>query len=229
MDFLHWNSPQGVIKNTLPFAAAIEVGCCSYDIFFSSRRANYSTPMQRRKTRAPPNCPSGSRSRLVTGRHFINIFSVLVENYFAVILSLDFSCAKFCSDYCIICWIRTWHRSFLTSKFNYGRSQSSDYYFFIVKISIFCAESSPWLPWQPMLWYCPLWSYGGLLWYDIVCTIPLMHNISHRICTPFYQALFCDCYIMQGSSWFVWFIYTYSSGLLHWHWGNHMIAPVPVK
>ena len=21
----------------------------------------------------------------------------------------------------------------------------------------------------------------------------------------------------------------YPSGLLHWHWGNHMIAPVPVK
>ena len=24
-------------------------------------------------------------------------------------------------------------------------------------------------------------------------------------------------------------IYWYPSGLLHWHWGNHMIAPVPVK
>ena len=24
-------------------------------------------------------------------------------------------------------------------------------------------------------------------------------------------------------------VYPYSSGLLHWHWGNHMIAPVPVK
>ena len=23
--------------------------------------------------------------------------------------------------------------------------------------------------------------------------------------------------------------YPYPSGLLHWHWGNHMIAPVPVK
>ena len=28
---------------------------------------------------------------------------------------------------------------------------------------------------------------------------------------------------------FMWFIYPYHSGLLHWHWGNHMIAPVPVK
>ena len=31
----------------------------------------------------------------------------------------------------------------------------------------------------------------------------------------------------------LWFLidrfYEYSSGLLHWHWGNHMIAPVPVK
>ena len=24
-------------------------------------------------------------------------------------------------------------------------------------------------------------------------------------------------------------IYSNPSGLLHWHWGNHMIAPVPVK
>ena len=24
-------------------------------------------------------------------------------------------------------------------------------------------------------------------------------------------------------------VYPHSSGLLHWHWGNHMIAPVPVK
>ena len=27
----------------------------------------------------------------------------------------------------------------------------------------------------------------------------------------------------------MWFIYAYSSGLLHWHWGNHIIAPVHVK
>ena len=28
---------------------------------------------------------------------------------------------------------------------------------------------------------------------------------------------------------FMWHISSYSSGLLHWHWGNRMIAPVPVK
>ena len=28
-----------------------------------------------------------------------------------------------------------------------------------------------------------------------------------------------------GTSWF----YPYPLGLLHWHWGNHTIAPVPVK
>ena len=27
----------------------------------------------------------------------------------------------------------------------------------------------------------------------------------------------------------MWFIYAYSLGLLHWHWGNHIIAPVHVK
>ena len=29
--------------------------------------------------------------------------------------------------------------------------------------------------------------------------------------------------------WFTWFICPYPSGLLPWHWGNLMIAPVPVK
>ena len=28
---------------------------------------------------------------------------------------------------------------------------------------------------------------------------------------------------------FMWSIKSYPSGLLHWHWGNHTIAPVPVK
>ena len=28
---------------------------------------------------------------------------------------------------------------------------------------------------------------------------------------------------------FMWFFYPYSSGLLHWHWSNDMIAPVPLK
>ena len=28
---------------------------------------------------------------------------------------------------------------------------------------------------------------------------------------------------------FMCFIYPYISGSLHWHWGNHMIAPVPMK
>ena len=27
----------------------------------------------------------------------------------------------------------------------------------------------------------------------------------------------------------MWFTYSYLSGLLHWHWDNHIIAPVPVK
>ena len=38
---------------------------------------------------------------------------------------------------------------------------------------------------------------------------------------------FLDCYVLSlfGSGRFC----PYSSGLLHWHWGNHRIAPVPVK
>ena len=38
---------------------------------------------------------------------------------------------------------------------------------------------------------------------------------------------FCLSYINSISG-FRWSIYPYSSGLCHWHWGNHMIAPVPV-
>ena len=34
----------------------------------------------------------------------------------------------------------------------------------------------------------------------------------------------CDFFL-----WFGTVVYRYSSGLLHWHWGNHMIVPVPVK
>ena len=46
-----------------------------------------------------------------------------------------------------------------------------------------------------------------------------------------------EFYFIQYMSWIMdtglWFdisrFYPYPSGLLHWHWGNHMIAPVPVK
>ena len=78
-------------------------------------------------------------------------------------------------------------------------------------------------------------------------------NIYHRICTLFCFTLFCCGYIMShtiylpifprnasqalGQSYdcsctgdaILWSIYQYSPELLHWHWGNHMIAPVPVK
>ena len=37
------------------------------------------------------------------------------------------------------------------------------------------------------------------------------------------------CFVMVVIGGFMWFICPYSSGLLHWHWGKHMFAPVPVK
>ena len=52
--------------------------------------------------------------------------------------------------------------------------------------------------------------------------------ISHEIITRFCYVLFYSDYIIvSGGS--IWVFHPYSSGLLHWHWGNHMIAPVPVK
>ena len=48
----------------------------------------------------------------------------------------------------------------------------------------------------------------------------------HEICAQFYCVLFCCGYIW----FFLWIhrsFYPYSSGILHWHWGNHKIAPMP--
>ena len=43
-----------------------------------------------------------------------------------------------------------------------------------------------------------------------------------------YDFVLC-CYVVDVSSVLSRSVYPYHSGLLHWHWGNHMIAPVPVK
>ena len=47
-------------------------------------------------------------------------------------------------------------------------------------------------------------------------------SISQKLCTRF---MLCCVFLSFGTGWF----YLYPSGLLHWHWGNHTIAPVPVK
>ena len=47
-------------------------------------------------------------------------------------------------------------------------------------------------------------------------------STSQEICTWFMFCLVCCGF---GTGWF----YLYSSGLLHCHWGNLKIAPVPVK
>ena len=48
---------------------------------------------------------------------------------------------------------------------------------------------------------------------------------------PIKWTWFCCDLFCCGSvfSIFTWCIYLFPSGLLHWHWGNHMIAPVSVK
>ena len=43
-----------------------------------------------------------------------------------------------------------------------------------------------------------------------------------------YMVVLCFGYIIIFSG-FREFILPYSSGLLHWHWGNHMIAPMPIE
>ena len=44
----------------------------------------------------------------------------------------------------------------------------------------------------------------------------------HELCTQFVTSYGL---VWVSTSWF----YTYPSGLVHWHWGNHTIAPVPAK
>ena len=62
-----------------------------------------------------------------------------------------------------------------------------------------------------------------------------MWGISQEICCTYFRcALFCCGYVINHSGCiypygFMWCIYPYHLGLLHRHWGNRMIAPVPVK
>ena len=49
-------------------------------------------------------------------------------------------------------------------------------------------------------------------------------SVSFNICTRF-----CCRVISSVLSVFIWLIYPYSSGYLHWYWGNRKIVPVPVK
>ena len=58
-----------------------------------------------------------------------------------------------------------------------------------------------------------MWS----LWYLIIRMQSLQHTAHHRShAFDSYLVIFLNSY-------------PYFSGLLHWHWGNHMIAPVPVN
>ena len=45
-------------------------------------------------------------------------------------------------------------------------------------------------------------------------------------CAILHMKMSLDVIFLAG---LLWIIYPYASGWLHWHWGNHMIAPVPVK
>ena len=51
----------------------------------------------------------------------------------------------------------------------------------------------------------------------------------HYIPWNMHMILLCFVLLWFCNSRFMWYSYPYGSGLLHWHWGNHMIAPVPVK
>ena len=52
------------------------------------------------------------------------------------------------------------------------------------------------------------------------------HNSSEQI---EYHYIHSSCFVLFHCGYGPCTFYPYPSGLLHWHWGNHMIAPVPVK
>ena len=73
------------------------------------------------------------------------------------------------------------------------------------------------------------WWFGDVKgWQVSNCGVFFKNSMFHSICTWFnYVLLFCG-YIISTLG-FIWYVYPHPSGLLHWHWGNHMIAPVLVK
>ena len=63
--------------------------------------------------------------------------------------------------------------------------------------------------------------FNGLVW-SFGNPSALTMELSQSYAKPSICAL--ACFVVVNTSWF----YPYPSELPHWHWGNHMIAPVPV-
>ena len=51
----------------------------------------------------------------------------------------------------------------------------------------------------------------------------------YAVCSIEHALGFKFCCLYHWSWWVMWHVYPYPSGLLHRQWGNHRIAPVPVK
>ena len=102
---------------------------------------------------------------------------------------------------------------------------------FHLKIHLKChLQNDMWSCCPGLVWICKH-RFGTVPWPPVFlgcmpCTLYPMKYIKHMVMLCFVLLwLYC-----QGSGGFLWSIYPYfSSGLLHWHWGNPMIAPVPVK
>ena len=61
-----------------------------------------------------------------------------------------------------------------------------------------------------------------MIWCKLMKPYVYWHNYTQYIPRITHIVLVLLCFVLTC-------FYPYSSGLLHWHWGNHMIAPVPVK
>ena len=57
-----------------------------------------------------------------------------------------------------------------------------------------------------------------------------MDIVCHALFCCGYTTVYLFIYsFIYSFIWFLWFMKPCPSGLLHWHWGNHKIASVPVE
>ena len=86
------------------------------------------------------------------------------------------------------------------------------------------------------LWYNGCYSYGVYTnksfwsYWSSVTFVTSQHHLGEslpNVVVPEYIAINITRFVVLGIEFFL--FYWYPVGLLHWHWGNHTIAPVPVK
>ena len=97
----------------------------------------------------------------------------------------------------------------------------------LVQVMAWCRQATS--HYLSQCWPRSLSPYGVTTqWVNHICQVISMALVELCQCTyntgKRYTRWFAFCNGLFGTGWFD----PYPSGLLHWHWGNHMIAPVSV-